>query len=413
MRQLLLYWEMAEKMNKKIWKMVTGAVMAAVIFSFGLVIGYRQGTNSSIVRENLVQKQADMQPDNEVKIAKTEENASELYSEPGKENISEEEQQSESAVESVRETVAEETETDTEEVETETEAAAEDNGEDTTGEPISGIASSFLEDRQLYGEKWGISIENLSTGEIYNYGANTQIQSASVIKVFIMGAVYEHIIYPENESDRIYYNESYEGQLRDLISGMITVSDNDCANRLVEILGEGSYTLGFDVVNDFCSRHGYDQTHMGRRFLESNPVDDNYVSAKDCRSILSAIYHRKLVSESACEEMENYLKGQTRKNKIPSGLPDGFYCANKTGEMYIEYGLGSIENDMAIVYSPYGDYIIVTLAGELGGRNSEAISLIGRISAYTANWFESLQSIQRNNTWERAETEIQGLMPEA
>ena len=70
------------------------------------------------------------------------------------------------------------------------------------------------------------------------------MQSASVVKVFIMGAVYQYICYPDAESPEIPYQEAYEGQLRDLIGNMITVSDNNAANALVEILGQGDYQRG-------------------------------------------------------------------------------------------------------------------------------------------------------------------------
>lgn len=403
-------------MNKKTWGIVIGAVMAAVLFSFGLAVGYRQGVKSRVSQSETVLESAGRQQENKGTVKKSsgensDQGEEELTEEMSAESLrNDEDVLPETETEYGRESVWEKTgEKDTEAI-TEVMTEMMDTGEDTPGEPVLTMASAFLDQRLAMGEQWGISIEDLSTHQVYNYGANTQIQSASVIKVFIMGAVYERILYPTNDEERIVYTESYEGELRSLIGSMITVSDNDCANRLVEILGEGSYSLGFEVVNAFCRRHGYDQTHMGRRFLESYPTDDNYVSARDCRSILSSIYRRELVSEAASEEMENYLKGQTRKNKIPSGLPEGFTSANKTGEMYVEYGLGSIENDMAIVYSPYGDYTIAVLAGQLEGRNTEAISLIHQISSITANWYIGLHE---ENSVNRTETEREGLIPEA
>ena len=48
------------------------------------------------------------------------------------------------------------------------------------------------------------------------------------------------------------------------------------------------------------------------------------------------------------------------------------------------YGLGCIENDIAIVTSPTGNYILAVLSNELGGRNEEAQQVIQHISADTA-----------------------------
>ena len=248
--------------------------------------------------------------------------------------------------------------------------------------------------REENGEIWAIAFEDLTLEEedpdmeaVEEYHASDALQSASVIKVFIMGAVYDRICYPSDPSREIHFEEAYEGQLRSLLEDMIRVSDNTAANTLIEILGEGDFKKGAQVVDEFCREHGYDQTHVGRRFLESEPTDDNYISAGDCRKILRDIYKKTLVSEEASEKMLDILKGQTRKNKIPSGLPDGFESANKTGEMPEGYGLGCIENDMAIVFSPAGDYILTVVSGELGGRNDQAIEVIGQISSRIADWY--------------------------
>lgn len=275
-------------------------------------------------------------------------------------------------------TAEEETETEAEtdkrsaaetEVETETEAATEsvtesvtESDEDTAGKPEKN--------------------EN-----ICEYNADRVMQSASVIKIFIMGAVYDRICYPTEDMEPIAYTEGYEGELRSLLEAMITVSDNTAANRLIEILGEGDFTAGAGVVNKFAEEHGYNGVHVGRRFLDSQPTDDNYISAAACRKFLSDIYRGKLVCEEASEKMLTIMKGQTVKYKIPSGLPEGFSSANKTGEMPEGYGLGCIENDAAVIFSPYGDYVLVVLSNELGGRNDQAHEVIRGVSSAAASYY--------------------------
>ncbi len=255
-------------------------------------------------------------------------------------------------------------------------------------ELIRRLHASYLAQEEAAGALWSVSYEDLQeNGEVIEYQADRKVLSASVIKVFIMGAVYDRICYPSEDMEPIGYTESYDGELGELLQQMITVSSNEAANRLVEILGDGSFDQGILVVNDFCTRHGYTHTTLGRRFLGSNENGDNYVSASDCRQILSDIYHGKLVNEEASEKMLNRLKAQTVKHKIPSGLPTGFTSANKTGEMPEGYGLGCIENDMAIVFTSQGDYILVVLSSELGGRNSQAQTTISAISSQTAQYY--------------------------
>ena len=261
------------------------------------------------------------------------------------------------------------------------------------GGPLAQIVQENVLPRELNGEKWAISIEPLTgaaaeKGELYEYHENWQMQSASVIKVFIMAAVYDRICYPDGTKEPIAYTEGYEGELWNLINSMITVSDNDAANRLVEILGEGSFAEGAKVVNAFCQENGYLRSKVGRRFLDSNPTDDNYVSSGDCRALLSSLYKGTCVNEEASGKMLSFLKNQTLRWKIPAGLPSSeFASANKTGEMPEGYGLGCIENDIAVIFSPYGDYVLCVLSNDLGGRNEEARQVIGRISGQCAQWF--------------------------
>ena len=248
-------------------------------------------------------------------------------------------------------------------------------------DPVINIANQYLSSREANGEKWSISVENLSNNEKHVYNASEKMQSASVVKVFIMGAVYDRMCYPSSPERLISANESYDGELRNLLEQMITVSDNSAANQLITKLGEGDFKKGAEVVNNFCIENGYTSTSIGRAFLESNPTGDNYTSAEDCTKILSDIYRGICVNEEASAKMLDILKNQTVKTKISMGVPVEIKTANKTGEMPEGYGLGCIENDMAIVFTEKGDYIITVLSNELGGRNEEAVHTIRQISS--------------------------------
>ena len=238
---------------------------------------------------------------------------------------------------------------------------------------IDEIRKTYLDEREKRGQIWSVSIERLSGNDkaVLEYNGFALMQSASVIKVFIMAAVLDR-------------SEETDAQTDSLLESMITVSDNDAANRLVELIGDGDFHAGSIALQNFCMENGYLCTSIGRRFLESNPTGDNDTSAGDCRKILADIYKGKCVSKSASEKMLGLLMRQTRRGKIPSGLPEGYRCGNKTGEMPEGYGLGCIENDMAIVFSPDGDYVLAVLSNELGGDNDGAARTISGISSLVA-----------------------------
>ena len=187
---------------------------------------------------------------------------------------------------------------------------------------------------------WSVYVCNLlkdSDGTVND----TPMQAASLIKLYIMGAVYENY-------DSLAQSHSAD-TLDSNISAMITVSDNDAANTLVNWLGNGDDAAGMSVVNQFCQAHGFTSTQMNRLLLASSENGDNYTSSKDCGTFLKEIYQivNGTISDSTlpnAEAMYYQLKMQQRKNKIPAQMPDGVHTANKTGE------LDTVENDAAIIF---------------------------------------------------------------
>lgn len=171
---------------------------------------------------------------------------------------------------------------------------------------------------------------------------NQPMQAASLIKLFIMGAVYENY-------DQLCQTYSAD-TLNSYLSPMITVSDNDAANALVNMLGGGDDSAGMNAVNAFCQNHGYTSTSMGRLLLHSNEDGDNYTSVNDCGHFLKEIYQINAGTAenptlSHADAMYSLLKMQERRNKIPAAMPEGVRVANKTGE------LDNVENDAGIIYN--------------------------------------------------------------
>ena len=186
---------------------------------------------------------------------------------------------------------------------------------------------------------WAVYVCDLSTGTESSLN-NAKMEAASVIKMFIMGAVYENYDalaarYGEDE----LYSELYP---------MITDSDNQCANELIRYLGYGDKQKGMDAINRFCEKHGYTDTHAGRYLLEDNFIDDNYTSVADCGHFLKELYYAAEnnveCSLSHVDEMYALLKQQKHTHKIPYDLPAGVMVANKTGELMY------VENDVGILY---------------------------------------------------------------
>lgn len=225
---------------------------------------------------------------------------------------------------------------------------------------------------------WSVYICNLADGSeaVFN---NTPMQAASLIKLFIMGAVYENY----DSLSQTYGASALDANL----SPMITVSDNDAANTLVNYLGNGDSQAGMNAVNRFCQAHGYTSTSMGRLLLASNEFGDNYTSAYDCGKFLREIYEicqgtAQTSGLSHASEMFALLKQQQRTNKIPAALPQGVHVANKTGE------LSDVENDAGILYNtPGGTDLVISVMSQNLNNPSSAQSAIAQLSRFAYDFF--------------------------
>lgn len=241
-----------------------------------------------------------------------------------------------------------------------------------------------LGERYIYpsvsqGESWAVSVSFLTEGSAGNINGDVQMKSASVMKTFIMAAIFDRVYYPSSEERRIEIKESYDGELEDLLAAMITVSDNKASNILVTRLGDGDAQAGMSVVNQFLAENNYTGTHMGRLFLEENPSGDNYTTANDCCALLESIYRGTCVGKVASAEMYGYLKRQTNTTKIPAALTDtDASVANKTGELAGDYD-DYVENDIAIIEEGDQAYVLCVLSGNLLD-NCAAVSQIIQIS---------------------------------
>lgn len=245
--------------------------------------------------------------------------------------------------------------------ETETQKETDMQNLETTAD-MTRIENELAEDlavRAGSGENWSAAVVNLDTEDSCAVN-NQSMQAASLIKLFIMGAVYEQY----DSLTEIYGTD----QIQSLLADMITVSDNTAANTLTNYLGDGDDAAGREAVNEYCAANSYESTVMGRMLLAPADNGDNMTSVSDCAEFLRKVYKGELPH---AEEMLNFLKNQQRTHKIPSGLPEGVESANKTGE------LDTVENDAAIVFADT-PYILCVMSEKLSdvGRAQNNISEI-------------------------------------
>ena len=231
----------------------------------------------------------------------------------------------------------------------------ESTDENTENEQKRQEVKDYIEDYASLRGNWSVYAKALNSGvDIVDYDKDAKMQSASVIKLFVMAAVYDQ---------RQEGNSNAQNISDSTISSMITVSDNDATNSIITQLGGGSESAGLQVINQYIREHGYTNTEINRLMLRDTSNGDNYTSAADAAKILEEIYNGTCVSQSASEAMLGYLKNQQRKNKIPAGVPGSVETANKTGE------LDDVQNDAAIIFKDGAPYILVVMCSNVTDTN--------------------------------------------
>lgn len=216
---------------------------------------------------------------------------------------------------------------------------------------------------------WSIYVKNLDTNESFTIN-NRRVYAASLIKLYAMSAAYE----------RIKQGKFKESSVKSTISAMITVSDNTAFNTIVR-------KIGTTYINSWCKANGYTGTNQGHglspssnNYGLSNGTGSNVTTVADCGKLLESIYRGTCVSKSASSKMLGYLKKQTRRSKIPAGVPKGVKVANKTGET------DDTTHDAAIVYSKGATYILVVM-GDTPGSGWSSAANITKFSKIVYNYF--------------------------
>ena len=150
-----------------------------------------------------------------------------------------------------------------------------------TDEKLTSVLAQIQASLPVSNGDWSVYVCDLKTGAEGSINDH-RMQAASLIKLYIMGAVYENYdaLITQYGQDTIDAN----------LYSMITVSDNDAANALTTYLGSGDSSAGMQVVNNYCLAHGYTTSSMGRLLLHSNEFGDNYTSVENCGKLLKMVY---------------------------------------------------------------------------------------------------------------------------
>lgn len=209
------------------------------------------------------------------------------------------------------------------------------------------------------------------------------MRSASMIKVFILGAAVEQLAAERlslsqeirlTEENRLNVADS-AGSIERMLLGtrlslervlrlMITESDNSATNMLIDC-------LGMDGINDYCRRRGYTETVLKRRMMDFAAAaegKENLTSARDLGLFFERLFIESEVGDRWAAFMKRLLLLQTDVSVLPRALP-GAWIAHKTGE------LDGLYHDGGIIEGADGPAIVVLLSDGLPDEAANKVTL--------------------------------------
>lgn len=184
-----------------------------------------------------------------------------------------------------------------------------------------------------------------------------QFRAASTVKIPIMIAIYRQIdlgeLSPEQSfvlaapdktpgsGELQFLHDGIVLTLDDLISLMISISDNTATNMLIDL-------AGLDHVNATMRALGMTGSGLNRKMkgVPSQPGDpENWATPDDYARVMAAILDGTAASAESCARMITMLERQVSEGRIARYLPktEGIRWGSKTGT------IGNATNDVGFI----------------------------------------------------------------
>jgi N-acetylated-alpha-linked acidic dipeptidase len=294
--------------------------------------------------------------------------------------------------------------------------------------PADSLLGQLEAIRAGFDGRMAVYAKNLATGETTALDPDAPYETFSVIKVPLMAAVHQRA----NEGklsldDRVTLradqrrlpsgvlyalDPGLRPTVRDLVTLMIVISDNEATDALGDLVGREAVTrfmagLGLpntvlrfsDLEWDRLWLSSLDPSYAGatgdrtigfpfethddgrvgeafRRVIEDTGLFFGRSTAREMGLLFERMARGELVSPKASAEMIDVLKKQQVNDRIPRYLGQGVVAAHKTGD-----GQPWVGNDAGIVWVNGQPIVLVVFTGHHRGSTAELHDAVARVAA--------------------------------
>jgi beta-lactamase class A len=243
----------------------------------------------------------------------------------------------------------------------------------------------------------GVTILDLATGDRLSVRGDMVFAQASAIKLPLLVELMRQVEegkYHLDDSVTLEASDMVPGSgvlqhltpgkvtltLRDVITLMVTLSDNTATNLIID-------RAGMDAVNATMKRLGLTDTRLQRKMMDDDAwrADrENLSTPNEQARLLQLLYHGDVLSDESRAEILRILE-IPKPGQIRSLLPPGTKVAHKTG------GLPGVVVDVGIVFLEGRPFVVSAMANWVVDE-AEAERAIAETSLVAYRYFDRLRS---------------------
>ncbi|MEH1884312.1 serine hydrolase [Nostoc sp.] len=228
----------------------------------------------------------------------------------------------------------------------------------------------------------GVFLVDLDTGNYVDVNSSTSFPAASTIKVPILIAFFQDVDAGKIRLDEMltmqqdsiaggsgnlqYKPAGTQYAALEVVTKMITISDNTATNMLIAKLG------GIEALNQRFRSWGLTTTTIRNQLPDLQGT--NTTSPKELGNLMAIVSQGNLVSVPSRDLMLDILRRTEKNTLLPSGLGTGARAYHKTGD------IGTMLADTGLIVVPTGKRYIASVMVQRPENDPRAEKLISSIS---------------------------------